>query len=206
MRGCDVEPEVGHEPGEAWHLPLGDLQHQPRQSRGVDDWVLERALQATSDEPGVERVVAVLDEHRAVGEPQEGPARVLEHGRADQHRAVDVVAPARVGIDRSAAVDERVEERERALEREALGAQLQDEERCVAGGLDVEGDELGFVQRRERADLWRVDGDLLPRDGRGGAARFEEDRFCAQRAITSARRAQAISSLVTARSRRTAIP
>jgi hypothetical protein len=72
--------------------------------------VLERAFQAPADEPRVERVVAVLDQHGTVSEPQEGTARVAKLGRADEHRAVDVVAPVGIRIDRRLAVDERVEE------------------------------------------------------------------------------------------------
>ena len=63
------------------------------------------------------------------------------------------------------------------LEREALGAELEDQERRVAGGLHVEGDELRVVERRQRADLGSVDRDLLPRHGRGGAARLEVERL-----------------------------
>jgi hypothetical protein len=53
--------------------------------------------------------MAVLDQHGTVGEPQEGTARVAELRRADEHRAVDVMAPVGVRIDRRLAVDERIE-------------------------------------------------------------------------------------------------
>ncbi|SRR6266852_6037685 len=99
--------------------------------------MLERALQAAAHEPGVECVMAVLDKHCTLREPQECPARVLELGRADEHRAFDVVPPPRVRVDGRAAVDERVEERQRAVELETLGADLEDEEWRVACGLDV---------------------------------------------------------------------
>jgi hypothetical protein len=206
VRGRDVELELGDEALQARDLALRYLHHEARQRRRVDDRMLERALQSAADEPRVERIVAVLHEHGALREAQERAPCVLEHRRADEHRAVDVVPLLRVRVDGRAAVDERVEERKRLLEREALGAELEDEERRVAGGLDVERDELSFVQRRLRSDLGRVDGDLLPRHRGRGATRLQEDRARAHRAIRSARRAQLISSRVTARSSRTAAP
>ena len=206
----DVDAEVGDQPGESGHLALRQLHHEAGQCRRVDDRMLERALQATADQPGVESVMAVLHEHGAVGETHEGAPRVLEHRRADEHRAVDVVALAGVRVDRGAAVDEGVEERERPVEGEALGAQLEDQERSIAGRLHVQGDELGVIQRRQRPHLGRIDGDLLPRHELGGSARLEEKRLAAgipaQRASTSALRAHVISSFVTARSSNTAIP
>jgi hypothetical protein len=129
VRRHDVEAELGHQPLQARDLSLRDLHHQARQRRGVDDRMLERALQTATDEPRVEGVVAVLDKHRTLSEPQERSPRVLEDRRADEHRAIDVMAPLRVRIDRRAAVDERVEERERLVEGEALGAELEDKER-----------------------------------------------------------------------------
>src|SRR5205823_13718847 len=100
---------------------------------------------------------------------------------------------------------EGVEKRERPLEGEALGAQLEDQERSVAGRLHVQGDELRVVQRRQGPHLGRVDRDLLPRHERCGSARLQEKWLAAQRASTSALRAQVISSFVTARSSSTAI-
>jgi hypothetical protein len=75
--------------------------------------VFERALQASTDEPRVEGVVAVLDQDGAVRETQEGAAGIAKLRRADQHRAVDVMPPVRVRIDRRLAVHQRVEEGER---------------------------------------------------------------------------------------------
>ncbi len=166
--------------------------------------MLERALQTATDEPCVERIVAVLDQHRALSETQEGTARVAKFRRADKHRAVDVMAPVRVRVYRRLAVDEGVEKGEWAIEPEPLGADLQDEERRVSGGLDVQGDELRFVQTRLGLELRRVDGDLFPRDWLHRSARFEEKRLGAHRLCASARRAQAISAAVTPRSNRTA--
>jgi len=108
--------------------------------------VLERALQPAADEPGVEGVVAVLDQHGAVGETQERTARIAKLRCSDEHRAVDVVAPVGVRIDRRLAVDQGVEEGERAVEAKALGAHLEDEERRVPGGLDIEGYKLRRIK------------------------------------------------------------
>jgi hypothetical protein len=205
VRGRDVDAELGHESREARRLALRQVEDHPGQCRRVDDRVLERAFEPAADEPRVERVVAVLDQDRALGETQESAPGVFELGRADQHRAVDVVALARVGVDGRPAVDQRVEEGKRAVEAESLGADLEDEERRVAGRLDVEGDELGLVERRRHADFRRVDGDLLPRHGRRRPPRLEVEGPRAQdRANGSARRAQRISSPVRARSSRTA--
>jgi hypothetical protein len=137
--------------------------------------MLERAFEPPAHEPRVESVMAVLDENGALSETKERPTCVPELRRSDQHRTVDMVALLRVRVYRRAAVDERVKEGKRAGQLETLGAQLQDEERCVAGRLDVDRDELGVVQRRLRAELRRVDGDLLPRYRLRGAARLEED-------------------------------
>ncbi|MGA8923197.1 MAG: hypothetical protein WB682_08625 [Candidatus Dormiibacterota bacterium] len=67
--------------------------------------MLERALEAAAHQPRVEGVVAVLDQYRTMRESQERSARVFELRRPDEHRAVDVMAPSRVRVDRGAAVD-----------------------------------------------------------------------------------------------------
>jgi hypothetical protein len=175
VRRRDVELELRDQPAEARHLTFRDVvQHQPGERGGVDDRVLERALEAAAHEPGVERVMAVLDQHRAVREAQERAARVLEHRRADEHRAVDVVTPARVRVDGCAAIDEGVEKGQSAVEPETLCAELQDQEGRVPGRLDVERHELGLVERGRRPHLGRVDRDLLPRHQSGRAAWFQE--------------------------------
>jgi hypothetical protein len=168
--------------------------------------MLERALQSTADEPGVEGVMAVLDQHRAVSETQEAPARVSKLGCPDQHGTVDVVAPMGVRVDRRLAVDQGVEERQRAVEPEALRADLEDKERRVSGGLHVEGHELRIVKRGLGPELGSVDCDLLPGHRLHCSARLQEQRFRAHRAAARARRAQSISSLVNARSSSTAPP
>jgi len=108
--GGDVQRELLDQPRESRSLSLGELQNKPGQGRSVDDRVLERALQAPADQPRVERVVTVLDEHRSMGKAQESPARISKLRCADEHRTVDVVAPVGVGVDRRLAIDERVEE------------------------------------------------------------------------------------------------
>ena len=167
----DVQAKLIDQTRETGGLAFGQIQHQPREGGRVDDRVLERALQPAPHEPGVERVVAVLDQDGAVRKAQEGAARVLEFRRSDKHRPIDMVAPARVRIDRSAAVDECVEERQRALERESLRPNLEDKKWRVARRLYVQCDELRLFQPRPRADLGSVDRDLFPRHELGRAAR-----------------------------------
>ena len=166
--------------------------------------MLEWALESAPDKPRIESVVAVLDQHRALSEPQKGAPRVAELGSANEHRAVDVVTPVGVRVDRRLAIDESVEERKRAVKPESLGADLQDEERSVTCGLDVQRDELRFVQSRVGTDLRRVDRDLFPRHRLHRSTRFEEDGFWCHLLWANARRAHAISLVVTPRSNRTA--
>jgi hypothetical protein len=68
MRGRDVERELLDKPRQPRGLALRKVQHESRERGRVDDRVLERALQASADEPRVERVVAVLHQHGAVCE------------------------------------------------------------------------------------------------------------------------------------------
>jgi hypothetical protein len=196
--GRHIEAELFHQPGQPGRLAFGKLEHKPGQRRGVDDRMLERTLEPATDQPGIERIVAVLHEHRPLSEPQECPTRIPEFRRADEHGAVDVVALARVGVDRRATVDQRVEERKWAIETESLGAELEDEKWRIARRLDVDGNELGSLQPGLRSQLGCVDGDLLPRHRLRRTARLEEDRFRSHRASARARRAKRISSLVTA--------
>lgn len=203
-----VEPELLHEAGQPWRLPFRQIEHEPRQRRGVNDRMLERALQSATDKPCVEGVVAVLDEHGAVRETQESAPCVLELRRADQHRAVDVVTLARVRVDGRAAVDQRVEEREGAFQGEPLRSDLEDEKRGVAGRLDIERDELRVVECGLRTDLGSVNGDLFPGHEFAGAPGLEIDLPGRRihRASARARRAHAISSPLRARNRSTATP
>jgi hypothetical protein len=115
VRRRDIEGELLDQPRQSRRLSLGKLKHQAGQRRRVDDRVLEWALQAPADEPRVESVVAVLDQDGTVSKTQEGTPRVAKLRRADEHRAVDMVAPVCVRIDWRLAVDQRVEERERAV-------------------------------------------------------------------------------------------
>jgi len=203
--GSDVEAELFHEPGEAGRLSLGQLENEPRERGCVDDRMLEWAFQPAPDQPGVERVMAVLDQHGAMREAEEGPPRIPELGGPDEHRAIDVMAAACIWIDGGAAVDQRVEERKGAAELEPLRPDLEDEERSVAGRLDVQGDELGVFEQCVRAQLGRIDRDLLPGHRLRRAARLEHHPpISHQRASASALRAKAISSDVIARSSRAA--
>ncbi len=135
--------------------------------------MLERALESAPDEPRVKCIVAVLDQDRAVRETQECPSRILELRGADQHRALDVVTAARIRVDGCAAVDEGIEEGQRAVELESLSANLEHEKRGVAGGLDVQGHVLRFLERGLRLQLRGVDGNLLPRHWFDRAARLQ---------------------------------
>jgi hypothetical protein len=177
MCRCDVEIELFHEPGQPRRLTLRQVQDQPGEGRGVDDRVHERALEAATDEPGVEGVVAVLHQDSPLSKAEKCSPRVSELGCSDEHRALDVVTPSSVWIDGGPAVDKRVEEGQRPRQREPLGTDLQDQERCVARRLHVQGHELRVLESRARPDLGRVDGDLLPGHRLDRAARFEENRF-----------------------------
>jgi hypothetical protein len=201
----DVQSELGHEPAESWDLTLWHVHHQAGKCGGVDDRMLERTFEAAAHQPGVESVVAVLHQDRPLRKAKKGAPSVLEDWRSDEHRPIDVVTLARVGVDGSTTVDQRVEERESAVEAKTLRAQLQHQERRIAGGLDVEGDELGFVQGRVRSHVWRIDGDLLPWHRRGSAARLEVKGLLplvrTHQLSRRARRAKSSSSRVTARTR-----
>ena len=204
MRRRDVEGEHFNESGQSGRLPFGEVEHHPRQRRRVDDGMRKRAFQPTTDEPGVECIVAVLHEDGALREAQERTPSVFELGGSDEHRAVDVVPPAGVRIDGSSTVHERVEERKGAGEPKPLGPDLQDQEGCIPGRLHVQGDEFGIVKTGFGAHLWRVDRDLFPGHRPGGASGLEEERLRLHRTRASARRAKPISSTVTARNTRAA--
>jgi hypothetical protein len=198
VRGYHVKAELLHQARQPWRLTLGQIQHEPRQRGGVDDWMLERALEASSNEPGVERIVAVFHENGALRESQECPSGIPELGGADEHCAVDMVALARVRIDWRAAIHQRVEKRKRGVETESLGPQLEDQERRIACRLNIDGDELGVLQSRLGRQLGCIDGDLFPRYRLRRAAGLEKNRLRVHLAGASARRARRISSRVTA--------
>jgi hypothetical protein len=172
--GHYVQLQLLDHPDQPRRLPRGQVQNQPGQGGGVDDEVLERAAQAPAEQIGVERVVAVLDQDRSPGEAQEGGAGVTEAGRPDQHRPVDLVPAAGVGVDGSSAVDQGVEERQRPGQGEALGPDLQDQKGPVSRGLDVQSDVLGRLQGSfQFGGLAVAQGSVEP--GRPGAARLEQD-------------------------------
>jgi hypothetical protein len=204
MSRGDVQPQQLDQTREARCLALRKVEHQARECGGVDDRVLQRALEAAADEPGVERVVAVLHQHGALGKAQEGPAGVSKLGRSDEHGAIDVMAPARIRVDGRPAVDERVEKRERAIQPESFGSDFQDQERRVAGRFDVERHELRLVEPGRRADLRRIDRDLLPRHRPVRATRLQEQCPGFHLVSVIARLAHENSSPLTARRSTTA--
>jgi len=177
VRRRDVEAQLKNQPGEPRGLTFGQVEDEPGQGGGVNDRMLQRALESAADQPAVEGIMAVLDEDGAVRETQERPAGIAKLGRSDQHRPVDVMPLLGVRVDRCAAVDKRVEEGERAGKRESLRAELEDKERSVPCGLDVDGDKLRIVEARLRPELRRIDGDLLPDNRLRGPARLEIDRL-----------------------------
>jgi hypothetical protein len=83
--GRDVEAELLNQPRQAGRLAFGQVEHQPRECRGVDDRMLERAFQTASDQPCVERVVAVLNKDRCLRKSQERAPRIFELRRSDEH-------------------------------------------------------------------------------------------------------------------------
>jgi hypothetical protein len=107
--------------------------------------VLEGALEAAADEPRVERIVAVLDQHGTLRKTQKCPACVAELRRADEHRPVDVMTLLGVRVDRRPAVHQRVKEGERAGQLESLSAELEHQEGGVARRFNVDGDELRII-------------------------------------------------------------
>jgi hypothetical protein len=173
----DVQAKLLHQLREPGRLPLRELQDEPRERGRVDDRMLERVLEAAPHQPGVEGVVAVLDQNGAARKAKECPAHVSELGRADQHRAIDLVTPPCIRVDWSAAVDQRVEERQRGVEPESLGSDLENEEGRGAGGFDVQGHELHVFERGVRPERRRIDRDIGPQHWLYGAARLEQDRL-----------------------------
>jgi len=143
-----VQLQLLHDPGQARGLPAGQIEDQAGEGRRIDDGVLQGRLEAASDQVGVERVVAVLDQNRTLGEPQKSTADLGEAGCVLQHVAVDLVPLPGVGVDGRPSVDQGVEGAQAALQVEPLGPDLDHQERRVAGGLDVERHELGELERR----------------------------------------------------------
>jgi len=167
--GLDLDLQRLHQACQAGGLAGGQLEHQAAERRRVDDRVLERPGEAPAQDPGVEGVVAVLDQDRSPCEMEEGAPGVPELRCVDEHLALDQVPALCVGVDRCPGVDQGVEEPERSAEPEPLSADLEDQERPVAGGLDVDRDELGFLERGLRANRREVVASLdrLPGDELG---------------------------------------
>jgi hypothetical protein len=171
----DLDLQRVHQAGQPGGLAARQLEHQPAERGRIDDRVLEGPGEAPAEDPGVEGVVAVLDQDGAPGEVEKGPPGVPELGRVDEHLALDQVPPLGVGIDRRPGVDQGVEEAQRPGQPEPLGADLEDQEGPVASGLDVHRDELGLLQRRLGVDRREVIAtlDRLPGDELGSPARLE---------------------------------
>jgi hypothetical protein len=178
MDGLDLDLQCLDKARQPRRLAWRELEDGPPEGGGVDDGVLERTRQAAAEDPGVERVVAVLDEHGAASEVEERSPGVAELRGVHKHLALDQVAALGVGIDRRPGVDEGVEEAQRASEPEALGPDLEDQEGPVAGRLDVDGDVLRLFEKSVRAD--RREAALissgLPGDRRRGPAGLELER------------------------------
>jgi len=108
--GLDLDLQRLDQPGEPGCLAAGQLEHQPAEGRRVDDRVLERPGEASPQDPGVEGVVAVLDQDRSAREVEERPPGVPELRCVHEHLAFDQVPPLGVGIDRRPGMDEGVEQ------------------------------------------------------------------------------------------------
>jgi len=106
----DVQAKLLHQPRQPRRLAFGQLENQPGERRRVNDRVRQRAFQPAAHQPGVEGIVAVLDQDGPLGEAKESPTSVTKLGRADQHRPIDVVPLLRVRIDGRAAIHEGVKE------------------------------------------------------------------------------------------------
>jgi hypothetical protein len=175
MHRLDLDLQRLHQAGQARGLSGRKLEDEPAEYGGVDDRVLKRPRQAPAEDPGVEGVVAVLDQDGSPGEVEEGAAGVGELGRVNEHLPLDQVPALGVGVDRGASVDQGVEEPERTAEPKPLGTDLEDQERAVAGGLDVDRDELSLLEGGVGVDGREIvlAIGLLPGDQLGGAARLQ---------------------------------
>jgi len=174
----DLDLQRFHQAGQPGRLAAGQLEYQAAERRRVDHRVLEWPGKAATEDPGVEGVVAVLDQDGSPGKMQEGPPSVAELGRVDEHLPLDQVPPLGVGVDRRPGVNQRVEQAQGPAQPKPLGSDLEDQEGPVAGRLDVHGDELGFLQWRLRADRREVVAtlDRHPGDELGGPAGLEPQR------------------------------
>jgi len=61
-----IEAKLVDEARQPGGLAFRQVEHETGERGRVDDRVLERALQPAPDKPGVERVMAVLDQDRAL--------------------------------------------------------------------------------------------------------------------------------------------
>lgn len=123
-------PDLGGEPGRVYVVRV------------------QRSPDGARDQPGVERVGAVLDEHRPLHEAPE-PLQNAAHRRcAVQCLTADAVNAPGVGVDAVVAVHERLEAEEMALQGERHRAELDQMMWRLSGRLAIEGDETKVVDQR----------------------------------------------------------
>ena len=97
MDGLDLDLQRLHQPGQPRRLTERKLEDQSPEGGRVHHRVLQRPGEPAAQDPGVEGIVAVLDEDRAPREVEKGAARVAELGRVDQHLPLDQVCAWRRG-------------------------------------------------------------------------------------------------------------
>ena len=138
-------PQLGAQPLQADGVT--EVPELAGQTRGVDVVGVEVLARGAPDEPGVEGVGAVLDEHRPGGEAAEAVEHRVRRRGAGEAGAGDPVEPARVGVDPVAAVDQGLEGRDMPGQGEGDPAELDQPVRRLPGGLAVEGDEAQLLER-----------------------------------------------------------
>jgi hypothetical protein len=136
-----------HDPGQPRGLALGQPENEPSQRRGVHHRMAKRMPKPPADQVAVESIVAVLDKYPTPSEVEESSARIRESWSAGKHVVADPVPTVRVCVDGCPAVNQGVEQGEGLVEPKPLCPDLEDQERGVAGRLDVQSYELGVVQR-----------------------------------------------------------
>ena len=106
--------------------------------RGVDVVRIQRRADRPCDEPSVERVRAVLHEHRALDEAAESLEHASDRRCAVQRFAADSVNATGVRVDPVVAVHEGLEAQQMLLERECDGSELHEVMRRLPSRLAIE--------------------------------------------------------------------
>src|SRR5205807_4939301 len=154
---CVMRASMDHAELLAQTLESNGVVKAPESSRqpcGVDVVGIQRGAHGARNQPGVERVSAVLDEHRALDEAAE-PLDDTCHVRSSAKRlCVDAVDAAGVRIDAVTAVHERLEAQQMPLEGEGHRPQLHQLMRGLAGGLAVERHEAQRLDRCVASRPW----------------------------------------------------